>query len=75
MKLTKKNLIELLRILEEGGTAYQAKKETGVSISRVYQIWNEMTSWKNLNRAGEILRDGKNLDEQLQQTKRKTTVK
>lgn len=41
MKLTKKKLIELLRIMEEGGTSYQAKKKTGVSIERVYQIWNE----------------------------------
>ncbi len=41
MKLTKKKLIELLRIMEEGGTAYRAKIKIGVSIERAYQIWNE----------------------------------
>ncbi len=41
MKLTRKKLIELLRVMEEGGTVYCAKKKTGVSVERVYQIWNE----------------------------------
>ena len=44
MKFTRKTLIETLRILEEGGTVYQAKKCAGVSVGRVYQIWNEYKS-------------------------------
>jgi len=38
MKLTRKKVIEILRVMEEGGTSYQAKKKAGVSIERVYQI-------------------------------------
>ncbi len=52
MKLTKKELIELLRILEEGGTVYQAKKKTGISVGRVYQIWNEYKRTRNIPELG-----------------------
>ena len=39
------------------------------------RIFPRETELKNPNRAGEILRDGKNLDERLQGANRKTPVK
>lgn len=53
MKITQKDLIEALRILEEGGTTYKASRILGVSVARVYQIWNEY------RRTGEIPKIGK----------------
>ena len=41
MKLTKSKLVETLRIKEEGGTSYQARKISHVSVRRVDQIWKE----------------------------------
>ena len=41
MKLNKSKLVETLRIKEEGGTSYQARKIAHVSVRRVDQIWNE----------------------------------
>src|SRR3989344_8784716 len=41
MKFTKKSLIETLRIKTEGKSSYQARKEAGVSIRRVDQLWKE----------------------------------
>jgi len=55
MKLTRKKLIELLRVMEEGGTAYKAKKKTGVSVERIYQVWDEY------RRTGKIPELGKNV--------------
>ena len=63
MKLNKKSLLELLRIMECGGTAYQAKKKTGVSVGRVYQIWNEY------RRTGRIPELGKNVGRPLRPIK------
>lgn len=38
MKLNKSKLLETLRRLNEGKTAYQARKVAGISVRRVYQI-------------------------------------
>lgn len=38
MKLTKSKLIETLRKLNKGKTAYQARKIAGVSVRRIYQV-------------------------------------
>ena len=41
MKLKRNKLVETLRIKEEGGTSYQARKIAHVSVRRVDQIWNQ----------------------------------
>jgi putative transposase len=41
MKLTRSKLLETIRTLNKGSSAYQARKIAGISIRRVYQIWNE----------------------------------
>jgi len=41
MKFTKKTLIETLKDMEDGKGAYQARKHAGISVGRVYQIWNK----------------------------------
>ena len=41
MKLNKSKIVETLKIKEEGGTSYQARKIAHVSVRRVDQIWNE----------------------------------
>jgi len=40
MKLTRPKLVETLRKLNEGWTVYQARKIAGISLGRVYQVWN-----------------------------------
>jgi hypothetical protein len=41
MKLTKKRLIESLRILEVGGTVYKASKEARITVGYTYKLWNK----------------------------------
>jgi len=41
MKLTRPKLLETLRALNNGATTYQARKISGVSVARVYQVWRE----------------------------------
>ena len=55
MKFTKKDLIEALKILEDGGSKYKASKILGISVERTYQIW------KQYLKTGEIPKIGKNI--------------
>lgn len=64
MKFTKKSLIETLRILEQGGTAYRACKEAGVTVRRVNQIW------KIYRETGKIPELGKNIGRPLRPIKK-----
>lgn len=48
MKLSKKDLLELLRMMEEGSTAYKVKKKFDISVERVYQIWREYKQTGNI---------------------------
>jgi putative transposase len=41
MKLTRKNLIELIRLKNEGKTSYYVKKKVGISVRRIDQIWKK----------------------------------
>lgn len=41
MKLTKKGLVEALRILEKGGTTYKAAKKAKITIGYMYQLWKK----------------------------------
>ena len=52
MKLTKKSLIESLRILEEGGTTYKASKEAKISLGYMYKLWNSYKKNKNIPEIG-----------------------
>jgi putative transposase len=40
MKFTRIKLVETIRLLNEGGSKYQARKIAGVTKQRVYQVWN-----------------------------------
>jgi len=52
MKLTRKNLIELIRLKNEGWTSYQVKKKVGVSVRRVDQIYKEYSETGNIPELG-----------------------
>ena len=41
MKLTRKKVLEILRMKNDGETTYQARKVAGISIRRVNQVWSE----------------------------------
>jgi putative transposase len=41
MKLSRAKLLETLRALNDGQSVYQARKIAGISVRRVYQVWNE----------------------------------
>jgi transposase len=41
MKLNRNKVVETLRVKEEGGTSYQARKIASISTRRVDQVWNE----------------------------------
>ncbi len=53
MKLTKKNLIELIELKNKGWTSYQVKKKVNVSVRRIDQIY------KKYLKTGEIPNLGK----------------
>jgi len=55
MKLTKKGIIDTLRVLEEGGTVYQARKVAGITVRRVNELW------KRYKETGKIPELGKNI--------------
>jgi putative transposase len=40
MKLSRAKLVETLRALNDGQSVYQARKIAGISVRRVYQVWN-----------------------------------
>ena len=52
MKLTKKRLVDALRILEEGGTTYQASKQARISIGYMYKLWNRYKKNYEIPRLG-----------------------
>lgn len=41
MKLTRPKILEIIRMRNEGETAYQARKVANISVRRVYQIYSE----------------------------------
>lgn len=55
MKIKKKDLIEALRILEEGKSKYKASKILKASVERTYQIW------KKYKETGKVPEMGKNI--------------
>lgn len=48
MKLTRKGLIEALKVLETGGTVYQASKKAGISVGYMYKLWNKYLLTKEI---------------------------
>lgn len=55
MKLTRTKLLETIRRLNEGATAYQARKIAGITVRRVYQIWNEYLETGELPNIGRVM--------------------
>ncbi|MBU1849372.1 MAG: hypothetical protein ABIB46_00375 [bacterium] len=41
MKLSRKNLLKILRRKNDGWTTYRIRKITSISVRRINQVWNE----------------------------------
>lgn len=55
MKLTRRKLLETIQALNNGSTAYQARKIAGISVRRVYQVWNEYLENETLPEIGRAM--------------------
>lgn len=55
MKLTRSKLLGTIQALNNGSTAYQARKIAGISVRRVYQIWNEYLENETLPEIGRAM--------------------
>lgn len=56
MKLKRTKLFETIRALNNGATAYQARKIAEISVRRTYQIWNEYLKTGKLPEIGREIR-------------------
>jgi len=65
MKLTRKNLIELINLKNKGWTSYQVKKKVGVTVRRVDQIFGEY------KKTGKIPELGKRIGKPKRELKKK----
>jgi len=52
MKLTRKNLIELINLKNKGWTSYQVKKKVGVTVRRIDQIFSEYQKTRKIPELG-----------------------
>jgi putative transposase len=55
MKLTRGKLLETIRRLNEGKTTYQVRKIAGISVRRVYQVWNYYLENDELPDIGKVM--------------------
>ena len=55
MKLNKTKLLETIRALNNGVTAYQARKIAGISVRRIHQIWHEYLKTEKLPKIGRVM--------------------
>ena len=55
MKLNRSKLLETIRVLNNGATAFQARKIAKISVRRTYQIWNEYLETGKLPEIGRVM--------------------